>query len=160
MAKPRRTFTDEDKAKVVAYCAEHGQKLTAEHFNIATSMVNRWKSQAQPQRAKGQWRKKKWTDAKIAAVLEFNKTHSNTDTLSRFKISSSQLSLWKRGLTHAAYKRRKTNGAQPVTNGLGQLPQRDALMWLQRWRDAYFDRVKAETPSAASVLESLKEWDK
>lgn len=158
MAKVRRQFTDEDKAKILAHNAEHGPKVTAGHFNIATSMINRWMHQVQPQRAKGQWRKKKWTPQKVAAVLEYQKTHTNTETMARFKISSSQLSLWRRGLTHVP--KRKANGAHPTTNGLGALPERDALMWLERWRQAYFDRMKAETPSAASVLEALKEWHK
>ena len=106
---------------------------------------------------KGQWRKKKWTEDKIAGVLEYNKTHSNAETIEHFKISSSQISLWKRGLTHGHYKRkRKANGAQPVTNGLATLPEKDALRWLETWRKAYFDRLAKETPSAASVLAALR----
>lgn len=161
MAKARRTFTDEDKAKILAHNAEHGPKVTAGHFNIHTSMINRWKRQAQPVKQKGKWGpgKKKWSDEKVAGVLDFLKTHSNGETMRHFKISSSQISLWRRGLSHGHYKARrkaKANGAQPVTNGLGELPERDALKWLEIWRQAYFDRMKAETPSATTVLAALR----
>lgn len=166
MAKERRTYTDEDKAKILAAAAEHGPKVAAEHFKVATSMINRWRRQAagtapkltKPvQRQKGGWRNKKWTDEKVAKVVEFLKTHTHAETKEHFKVSSSQISLWRRGLSHGHYKqRRKANGALPLTNGLGELPERDALMWLQRWRDAYFAQLKAETPSAASVLAALR----
>lgn len=166
MAETRRTYTDEDKQKILAHAAEHGPKVAAEHFKVATSMINRWRHQAgelpkptKPvQRRRGEWAKKKWTDDKIAAVVAYLKTHTHAETKERFKVSSSQISVWRRGLPYAYYKskKHKANGAHPVTNGLGQLPERDALMWMQRWRDAYFAQLKAETPSAASVLAALR----
>lgn len=162
----RRTYTDEDKAKILAHNAEHGPKVTAEHFKVATSMINRWRHQAEKTapkptkpvlRQKGQWRTKKWTDDKIAGVLEYLKTHTHEETKNHFKVSASQISVWRRGLPYAYYKsKRKANGAHPATNGLGELPERDALTWLERWRQAYFDRIKAETPSAQSVLKALR----
>lgn len=161
MAKTiRRTYTDEDKAKILAFAAEHGPTLAEKHFKVHGSMIARWRQQAAPvQRQKGAWGpgKKKWSDEKVAAVLDFLKTHTHAETKEHFKVSSSQISLWRRGLSHGHYKsKRKANGAAPVINGLGQLPEKDALMWIERWRTAYFDRLKAETPSATSVLEALR----
>lgn len=154
MAKERRTYTDEDKAKILAHYREHGPKVTAEHFNIARSMIQRWKTQAEP--APRTPRKRKWTPEKIAAVLEYLKTHKHKETMQHFKISGAQLYLWRHGLSNSHWKRKKANGAAPQANGLDALPERDALMWLERWRQAYFDRLKAETPSAASVLAALR----
>lgn len=159
MAK-RRTFTDELKAEVLAYAAKHGirgAEGAAMHFNIVPSVIQRWRTAAPKQRAKGAWRpgKKKWTDDKVAKVLDYLKTHTNSETMEHFKVSSSQISLWRRGLSHGHYKaKRKANGA--AMNGLGELPEQDALKWLETWRQAYFDRMKAETPSAATVLAALR----
>lgn len=96
--------------------------------------------------AKGEWAKKKWTDEKVAAVLDYLKTHSHSDTIKQFKVSSSQISVWR--------AKRKANGA--AMNELNELPEKEALVWLEKWRAAYFDRMKAETPSAASVLAALR----
>lgn len=166
MAKTRRSYTDEDKAKILAHNAEHGPKVTAEHFNIVPSMIQRWKKQAQPVKPKGAWGpgRKKWTDEKVAAVLTFLKTHTHGETKEHFKISSSQISLWRRGLSHGHYKaQRKANGA--ATNGLGvlNLDEKTAFVEMQRWRDAYFELdklkrelLKTETPTVAAVLAALR----
>lgn len=158
MAKARRTYTDEDKAKILAHAAEHGATVAAEHFNMTRSIIDRWrkKAAAPKQRQKGAWKpeKKKWTDDKVATVLDYLKTHTNSETMAHFQVSSSQISLWRRGLSHGHYKKRKANGA--AMNGLGELPEQDALKWLETWRQAYFDRMKAETPSAATVLAALR----
>ena len=154
MAKARRQFTDEDKAKVLAHMAEHGLKVTSGHFNIVGSVLNRWRRQAgmgaQPPRLR------RWTPAKKAKVLEYLKTHSHTDTRKHFGISGAQIHIWRHNLPQGYYGRKpKANGA---TNGLGvlEMEEKDALMWLERWRTAYFDRMKAETPSATSVLQALR----
>lgn len=154
MAKTRRTFTDEDRAKILAHNAEHGPKVTAEHFNIARSMIQRWRTQAGEKLVVKRLRQ--WTPEKVAEVLAFKKEHTNKETLAKFKISSAQLYVWQHNLPSDHWKRKKANGTHPMTNGLGELPERDALMWLERWRQAYFDRLKAETPSAASVLAALR----
>lgn len=97
---------------------------------------------------------RKWTPEKRAEVLEYRKTHSARETLLRFKISSGQLYQFQHPGYYNKRKQHKANGA---ANGLATLPQKDALMWLERWRAAYFDRLKAETPSAQSVLTALRD---
>lgn len=153
MAKVRRSYTDEDKAKILSYEAEHGPKITAEHFNIVTSMIARWKRQARPV---VQGRPRKWTPEKIKAVLDYRKTHTHTETLAHFKVSGGQIHAWQTGKDTNYYKRLRAEKANGATNGLGELPHREALQWLGRWRQAYFDQLKAETPSAETVLKALR----
>lgn len=158
MAKERRSFTDEDKAKILAHATEHGVTVTAGHFNIVRSVIDRWRKAAGLVKEQKTKRTRKWTPEKIAKVVEYAKSHSIEKTREHFGISGSQISLWKRGLSQSHYvkKRSKSNGA--ATNGLGVLDmaEKDALKWLETWRQAYFDRLKAETPSAASVLAALR----
>ena len=102
---------------------------------------------------------RKWTPEKIAEVLAYYKDHTHQETLDHFRISGGQLHVWKNKLPAGYYSKKrkaKANGAQPVTNGLGELPHREALQWLGRWRQAYFDQLKAETPSAEAVLRALR----
>lgn len=151
MAKERRTFTNEDKAKVVAYAAEHGIKVTAEHFNIVPSVIRRWRLKAghklPPVR-----KKRKWTPEKIKAVLEYKKTHSNQETMDHFKVSSGQIHVWRTGVKYS--RRKKANGAG--NGALRQLEEKEAVMWLERWRQAYLDQVKREMPSAVDMLHFLR----
>lgn len=152
MANARRVFTPAQKQEVVEYAEAHGTKAAMDKYKIGGwSQINRWRATPVVQRKKGAWREKKWTPEKVAGVLDYLKTHTHDETMKHFKISSSQISLWRRGLT---YNSRKTNGA--ATNGLGALPEKDALKWLETWRAAYFDRMKAETPSASEVLAALR----
>lgn len=101
---------------------------------------------------------RKWTPEKIQEVLDYRRTHKWRETLAKFHISGGQLHVWQTGVNYPKKRkvtaRGKANGA--AANGLAQLPEKDALIWLERWRQAYFDRMKAETPSAASVLAALR----
>lgn len=145
MAKTRRTFTDEDKQKIVAHSLKHGLQVAAGHFNIVDSVIRRWQREA----GEGPKPKKlrQWTPEKVKGVLAYFNKHGYSATLNHFKISAFMLHNWRTN------KRPKTNG---ISNGLGELPYQDALMWLGRWRQAYFDQLKAETPSAESVLDALR----
>lgn len=154
MAEARRTFTPADKHEIVAYADNHGPKAAMVKYKInGWSQINRWRKDmgAHPV----SMRKKKWTDDKIAQVLEYLKTHGHNEARQHFKISGAQIHMWRHGKKYLPRKP-KGNGTLSLTNGLGQLPEKDALMWLERWRQAYFDRLKAETPSATSVLEALR----
>lgn len=102
---------------------------------------------------------RKWPPEKVAEVLAFRKTHSYRETLKHFAISSGQLHVWQSDLPPGYYSKRGKAKREKQGNGLNgivQLPEKDALMWLERWRQAYFDRVKAETPLAADVLAALR----
>lgn len=143
-----------------------------------------------------------WKDRpeKVAEVVAYDKAHGYRQTLKHFKISSSQLHIWKHKLPAGYYSQRrreraKANGAEATytktksaearrreirdrqrrqmqrvrqRKGNGgpaaelrdssvlDLADKEALMHLERWRLAYLDRVKAETPSAAEMLATLR----
>ena len=174
MAETRRTYTPEDKQKILAHLAGHGPKVTAEHFNVATSMISRWRHKAAEtaskptkpvQRKKGQWRRKKWTNEKIAAVLAFRQTHTHKETKKRFNVGSSQLSLWSRGFTRNPYERKRPvatrgNGHSAGPLGVMDLPAKDALMWLERYYAAYLRQVRQEAPGPVDLYKILSRGDK
>ena len=84
-------------------------------------------------------RKLKWPPERQAQVLEYAKTHTNAETLAHFKISSSQLHVWKTGKTY--YKSKKANGAQPPSAAGGE-PNKAALIWLERWHKGYLANIR------------------
>lgn len=145
MARERRSFTPEKKAEIVAYATKHSVKDAAQVWKIVPTVVRRWQREA----GKGAPLRKlrHWTPEKVEAVRTYYSQHGHNATIDHFKISSSMLHKW------VGKKRRKANG---IGNGLGELPYQDALIWVGRWRQAYFDQLKAETPSAESVLAALR----
>lgn len=162
MAETRKVWSAEEKAAVVAHAKKHGPKAATEEFKVpATSMVNRWLRAAAgiPDKShrkkigRAAGRMRRWTPAKVAKVMAYLKEHGHHETLKHFRISGAQIHAWRQGMQ--SIPRRKANGAAPA-NGLDALPEHDALMWLERWRTAYLDRIKAETPLAADVLAALR----
>lgn len=97
---------------------------------------------------------RRWTPEKIKEVLDYRKEHTYRETMEHFDISSGQLHGWVNKLPPGYYSKKRKAKANGAANGL--LPAQDALKWLETWRQAYFDRMKAETPSAASVLAALR----
>lgn len=99
-------------------------------------------------------------------VIAYVSEHGIGAATQHFKIHDSIIRRWLKGgpaSVRKTVKRTSANGktyygypAKRATNGLGTLPEKDALVWLERWRQAYFDRMKAETPTAASVLAALR----
>ena len=72
MSKPRRKFTAEDRLSILQECGREGQTATCRKYNLAASLIQRWKQKYQARGVKGLRAGYQHIDPEVRALQEEN----------------------------------------------------------------------------------------